>query len=294
MILRPAGAALHSGRGARPLALAPKTSLPAGRQRAALRVQALGSLTPLRTCAKRLLAPSGGVARARRGRAGALVVRSIFEKFSVSGGGGRRRSGRAGGPRRAAGAPQLPADVGARRPASATSARACTPPTPPRPAPAAPPQPPPAGALHQGGDDEPVGGQGARRERGARGWVARGHPRRSRPGLLRRCRGRHARRARRRPRTLPPPSALRTTPQVTTQHVLLGLIAEDDASKRGYLNSGLTHERALAAVEALSGRRKANTATENIPFSREVRKTFEVATNVREGSGRWGLGGAGG
>jgi ATP-dependent Clp protease ATP-binding subunit ClpC len=81
---------------------------------------------------------------------------------------------------------------------------------------------------------------------------------------------------------------------VTTQHVLLGLIAEDDASKRGYLNSGLTHERALAAVEALSGRRKANTATENIPFSREVRKTFEVATNVREGSGRWGLGGAGG
>lgn len=68
--------------------------------------------------------------------------------------------------------------------------------------------------------------------------------------------------------------------QVTTDHVLLGLVAEDSSSKNGYMNSGLTSERAKAAVEALSGKKKPITTTENIPFSREVRKTFEAATNV--------------
>ncbi|KAI8463034.1 MAG: ClpD chaperone, Hsp100 family [Monoraphidium minutum] len=67
--------------------------------------------------------------------------------------------------------------------------------------------------------------------------------------------------------------------EVTTEHVLLGLVQEDSAAKGGYMNSGLTHEKARAAVEALSGRRKAITGTDNIPFSREVRKTFEAATN---------------
>ncbi len=63
--------------------------------------------------------------------------------------------------------------------------------------------------------------------------------------------------------------------------MLLGLVAEDSSSKHGYLDSGVTEERARTAVAALGGRRKANTSTENIPFSREVRKTFEAATNVR-------------
>lgn len=68
--------------------------------------------------------------------------------------------------------------------------------------------------------------------------------------------------------------------QVTTEHVLLGLIAEETNSKHGFLNSGLTVDKARAAVEALSGKRKPNSTHENIPFSREVRKTFEAATNV--------------
>lgn len=70
--------------------------------------------------------------------------------------------------------------------------------------------------------------------------------------------------------------------KVTTDHVLLGLIAEDEASKRGYLDTGLTHERVRAAVEMLTGRRKPILGEGNIPFSKEVRRTFEAATNVRE------------
>ncbi|WIA36448.1 hypothetical protein OEZ86_007755 [Tetradesmus obliquus] len=68
-------------------------------------------------------------------------------------------------------------------------------------------------------------------------------------------------------------------PEVTTEHVLLGLIAEDTSSKHGFMNSGLTVEKARAAVETLSGRRKPISTHDNIPFSREVRKTFEAATN---------------
>lgn len=68
--------------------------------------------------------------------------------------------------------------------------------------------------------------------------------------------------------------------QVTTEHVLLGLVAEETGSKNGFLNSGLTAERARAAVESLSGKRKPISTHDNIPFSREVRKTFEAATNV--------------
>jgi hypothetical protein len=63
--------------------------------------------------------------------------------------------------------------------------------------------------------------------------------------------------------------------------VLLGLIAEDTASKSsGYLNSGLTVDAVREAIEAAQGRRKPNATSDNIPFSREVRKTFEAATNV--------------
>lgn len=69
--------------------------------------------------------------------------------------------------------------------------------------------------------------------------------------------------------------------EVTTEHVLLGLIMEDTASKHGYLNSGLTAERARAVLASLTGgrRMKALSTTDSIPFSREVRKTFEAATN---------------
>ncbi|KAF6252630.1 ClpD chaperone, Hsp100 family [Scenedesmus sp. NREL 46B-D3] len=67
--------------------------------------------------------------------------------------------------------------------------------------------------------------------------------------------------------------------EVTTEHVLLGLIAEDTSSKHGFMNSGLTAEKARAVVETLSGRRKPISTHDNIPFSREVRKTFEAATN---------------
>jgi ATP-dependent Clp protease ATP-binding subunit ClpC len=72
-------------------------------------------------------------------------------------------------------------------------------------------------------------------------------------------------------------------PQVTTEHVLLGIITEDTSSKNGYLNSGLTAEKARAAVQSLSGKRKPISTTDSIPFSREVRKTFEAATNVSAG-----------
>lgn len=37
--------------------------------------------------------------------------------------------------------------------------------------------------------------------------------------------------------------------EVTTEHVLLGLINEDAVSKNGYLDTGLTIERATAAVQ---------------------------------------------
>ena len=68
--------------------------------------------------------------------------------------------------------------------------------------------------------------------------------------------------------------------QVGTEHVLLGLVAEDSLSKHGYLNSGLSLEAAKTAVEALSGRRRPLATNDAIPFSREVRRNFELATNV--------------
>lgn len=70
------------------------------------------------------------------------------------------------------------------------------------------------------------------------------------------------------------------SPEVTIVHVLLGLISEDTASKNGYLESGLTTERARAAAEKIYGKRKPLAGDDNMPFSREVRKTFEAATNV--------------
>lgn len=73
--------------------------------------------------------------------------------------------------------------------------------------------------------------------------------------------------------------------EVTTEHILLGLITEESISKNGYLNSGLTIEKAKTAVEALSGKKKPVVSSESIPFSREVRRTFEAATNECKRSG---------
>uniref|UniRef100_A0A7S0WMJ2 Clp R domain-containing protein n=1 Tax=Chlamydomonas leiostraca TaxID=1034604 RepID=A0A7S0WMJ2_9CHLO len=68
--------------------------------------------------------------------------------------------------------------------------------------------------------------------------------------------------------------------EVSTEHILLGLISEETNSKNGYLNSGLSLERAKAQVEAFSGGKKRPVPTgESIPFSRDVRRTFEAATN---------------
>lgn len=74
-------------------------------------------------------------------------------------------------------------------------------------------------------------------------------------------------------------------PQVATEHILLGLIAED-TSKIGYLNSGASLELVRESVRALNGRRAPIQSNETIVFSRAVRRTFEAATNVRLGA--WG------
>jgi hypothetical protein len=97
------------------------------------------------------------------------------------------------------------------------------------------------------------------------------------------------RRPRRPPTPAPAPPPSPAPAQVTTEHVLLGLVSEDAAaSKHGYMGSGLTPEAALAAVEALGGRRRPIPGDDNIPFAREVRKVFEAATAV---SGFWLLSG---
>ena len=68
--------------------------------------------------------------------------------------------------------------------------------------------------------------------------------------------------------------------QVNTEHLLLGLIEEDVLSKVGYLNSGLTSERAKTTIEELTGKRRPVSTADAIVFSRGVRRAFEAATNV--------------
>ncbi|KAG1678279.1 hypothetical protein FOA52_013900 [Chlamydomonas sp. UWO 241] len=68
--------------------------------------------------------------------------------------------------------------------------------------------------------------------------------------------------------------------EVASEHILLGLIAEDVASKVGYLNiAGLRSEDVKAAVEALSGRKPTSVSPETINFSRATRRMFEIASN---------------
>lgn len=67
--------------------------------------------------------------------------------------------------------------------------------------------------------------------------------------------------------------------EVKTEHLLLGLIAEEGQSKTGYMNSGLSFERVKREVEAVLGKKMPILSQETVPFSREVKKTFETATN---------------
>lgn len=73
--------------------------------------------------------------------------------------------------------------------------------------------------------------------------------------------------------------------EVSTEHILLGLISEENVSKNGYLNSGMTAERARMAVEEITGKRRPQASNETIIFSRGVRRTFEAATNECKRSG---------
>lgn len=73
--------------------------------------------------------------------------------------------------------------------------------------------------------------------------------------------------------------------EVSTEHILIGLISEDNSSKNGYLNTGLTIEKVRSSVEELNGRKRPQATSETIIFSRGVRRTFELATNECKRSG---------
>ena len=49
---------------------------------------------------------------------------------------------------------------------------------------------------------------------------------------------------------------------------------------QGYLNSGLTSEKAKSAIEELTGKKRPPMSGDAIVFSRGVRRTFEAATNA--------------
>mmetsp|Transcript_2300 Transcript_2300/g.5774 ORF Transcript_2300/g.5774 Transcript_2300/m.5774 type:complete len:943 (+) Transcript_2300:213-3041(+) len=63
--------------------------------------------------------------------------------------------------------------------------------------------------------------------------------------------------------------------EVTAQHILLGLIAED-ASKEGYMGTTVTLDAARAVVEELSSKRKKRDV-KDLPFSRDSKRVFEAA-----------------
>jgi hypothetical protein len=76
---------------------------------------------------------------------------------------------------------------------------------------------------------------------------------------------------------------------VSTEHILLGLIAE---SPTFYSSCGISPGLAKEAVVSLTGRKAPLGSNDTIVFSRSVRRTFEAATNVRsrgsDGEGAWG------
>jgi ATP-dependent Clp protease ATP-binding subunit ClpC len=63
--------------------------------------------------------------------------------------------------------------------------------------------------------------------------------------------------------------------EVSTEHILLGLIAED-SGKGGFLGSGLTIDKARQEVDIVIGRGRRD-APKDLPFSREAKKVFEAA-----------------
>mmetsp|Transcript_13989 Transcript_13989/g.33044 ORF Transcript_13989/g.33044 Transcript_13989/m.33044 type:complete len:748 (+) Transcript_13989:281-2524(+) len=63
--------------------------------------------------------------------------------------------------------------------------------------------------------------------------------------------------------------------EVSAQHLLLGLIAED-ATRDGYMGSAITLENARAVVEDLASKRRKREVKE-LPFSRDSKRVFEAA-----------------
>ena len=71
--------------------------------------------------------------------------------------------------------------------------------------------------------------------------------------------------------------------QVGTDHLLLGLIVEEN-SKRGYLNTGLSAERARAAAAESTGGAgggKPRGAASEVPFSAGSKRAFEQVCSRR-------------
>lgn len=74
--------------------------------------------------------------------------------------------------------------------------------------------------------------------------------------------------------------------QVSTEFLLMGLISEEPASKTGFYSSGITIDKARAAVEALQERTRQtdgpslSSPAPELPFSRDAKHVFESAAEV--------------
>lgn len=73
--------------------------------------------------------------------------------------------------------------------------------------------------------------------------------------------------------------------QVGTEHLLIGLIVEEN-SKQGYLNTGLSAERARVASTERAGPVgvKGKGSASEVPFSSGAKRVFEAALEVRSTS----------
>jgi hypothetical protein len=81
--------------------------------------------------------------------------------------------------------------------------------------------------------------------------------------------------------------------QVSTEFLLLGLMAEEPASKKGFYGSGITIDSARAAVDALQDRsrqaegRSFSVPNQELPFSRDSKRVFETAAAVSKEISSW-------
>jgi ATP-dependent Clp protease ATP-binding subunit ClpC len=77
-------------------------------------------------------------------------------------------------------------------------------------------------------------------------------------------------------------------PEVGTEHIMLGLIAEE-AKKGGYLGTGMTIERAREKAREISsydaGEEPRRSSTSEVPFSRGAKKVFEAALQESQQQG---------